>query len=407
MVSAPARPSLIHVPGPWQAVMGSLLRGIRAGQITITMPDGRAHHFAGAAHGPVAAINVNHGSIARRVLAGGDIALAEGYMDGSWDTDDLRAVLDFGLANLSAGWMSEIPFVLRPWHRLLHAVHDNDVQGGSKRNVAYHYDLGNDFYRLWLDDTMTYSAAMFDGDSQPPTHGRLEEAQRRKWDRVLELVQPGSGDHILEIGCGWGGFAVHAAQQAGCRVTGLTLSEEQATLARDRVEQAGLEGRIDIRVEDYRSVSGTYDGIASIEMFEAVGEKWWPVYFERIRDLLTPRRAAGMQVITIAEDRFEAYKREPDFTQRYIFPGGMLPSPERFLAAARGASLSAGAPRFFGRDYATTLSAWAERFEDATPQVRALGFDERFVRMWRYYLAYCTAGFTSGNIDVMQVRLDS
>ena len=270
------------LPNPWHAVIASVLRGIRVGEITVSMPDGRAHRFTGTAPGPIAAITVNDGSIARRILAGGDIALAEGYMDGAWDTDDLGAVLDLGLANLSAGWVADAPFVLRPLHRLWHAMRDNDPWGGSKRNVSHHYDLGNDFYGLWLDETMTYSAAIFDGEPEPPTVEALEAAQRRKWDRILELVQPGSGDHILEIGCGWGGFAMHAAQRAGCRVTGLTLSQEQAAHARDQVERAGLDGRVDIRLEDYRNISGTFDGIASIEMFEAVGEKWWPAYFARV-----------------------------------------------------------------------------------------------------------------------------
>jgi len=224
---------------------------------------------------------------------------------------------------------------------------------------------------------------------------------------ILDLIQPDSRDRILEIGCGWGGFAIHAAKAAGCRVTGLTLSQEQADLARARVHKEGLDGQIDIRVQDYREVPETYSGIASIEMFEAVGEKWWPTYFESVKTLLDPGGAAGLQVITIAEDRFEEYKREPDFLQRYIFPGGMLPSPERFRLAAVSARLTMGEPYFFGRDYARTLAAWSGRFESVLPQIRALGFDERFVRMWRYYLAYCKAGFEAGNVDVMQVRLNS
>ena len=407
MTTAATRNHAVGLPNPWHAVIASVLRGIRVGEIAITTPDAHVHHFKGAAPGPVAAITVKDNSIARRILAGGDIALAEGYMDGLWDTDDLGAVLDLGLANLSAGWVADTPFVLRPLHRLWHAMRDNDPWGGAKRNISHHYDLGNDFYSLWLDDTMTYSSAIFDGEPEQPTVEALEAAQRRKWDRILELVQPGSRDHILEIGCGWGGFAIHAAQQAGCRVTGLTLSEEQAVLAREQVERAGLDGRVDILLEDYRNIAGTYDGIASIEMFEAVGEKWWSTYFARVKELLTPGAAAGIQVITIDDDRFEAYQREPDFTQRYIFPGGMLPSPERFRTAARAAGLSALPPHFFGGDYAKTLAVWAQRFESAVPQVRALGFDERFIRMWRYYLAYCQTGFESGNIDVMQVRLEA
>lgn len=407
---APEDPTTpFRIPSAWDAIIAAVLRDIRAGELTVVMPDGIEHRFVGATPGPAAEIAVRDRSIARRVLAGGDIALARGYMEGLWDTPDLGAVLDLGVANLRLGWIADVPVVLRPFHRAWHAMRDNDPWGGSKRNVSYHYDLGNDFYELWLDDTMTYSSALFEGApsdvTAAPTLDELESGQRHKWDRILELVQPGPRDRILEIGCGWGGFAIHAAQEAGCRVTALTLSHEQAERARERVREAGLDGRVDVRLQDYREMTAAFDGIASIEMFEAVGEKWWPAFFGQVRDLLKPGKAAAIQVITIAEENFETYRRDPDFIQRFIFPGGMLPSPERFESVAASAGLDAEPPRFFGTDYARTLQAWAERFEAALPQVRALGFDERFVRMWRYYFAYCRAGFASGNIDVMQVRL--
>lgn len=396
----------IVLPGPWQVAMAYMLRGICAGALEIHLPNGTVHLFEGTAPGPSAVIHVRDTSLARRIAMGGDVALAESYMDGAWDTPDLEAVLDLGLANLSAGWTADVPFVLRPLHRLWHTLHDNDQRGGARRNIAAHYDLGNEFYSLWLDESMTYSSAVLAEEDSPLTPERLQQAQRRKWDRMLELIQPDSGDHVLEIGCGWGGFAIHAAREAGCRVTGITLSEEQAGHASARVRDEGLDGRVDIRLQDYRDVEGVFDGVASIEMFEAVGEKWWPVFFNRIGDLLAPGAAAALQVITIAEDRYEAYRRNPDFIQRYIFPGGMLPSVERFGATAETAGLAVSDMRLFGRDYAETLSAWAARFEAALPQVRELGFDERFIRMWRYYLAYCRAGFKSGAIDVMQVRLE-
>jgi len=398
-----------HTPNLWDAAAGVLLRDLRAGELVVVTPDGREHRFAGQALGPSARMVVRDHRLARRVLTGGDIALAKAYMDGFWDTPDLDAVLELGLANLKSGWVADLPVLLRPVHRVWHARRDNDPAGGSKRNIAHHYDLGNDFYRLWLDSTLTYSSAVF--DEEPAASGKmpsiedLEAAQRRKWDRILELIQPASGGRLLEIGCGWGGFAVYAAQEAGCRVTALTLSREQADLARERVRDAGLEGRVDVRFQDYREVGETFDGVASIEMFEAVGERWWPTFFARIREFLKPGRAAGIQVITIAEENFEEYRRTPDFIQRFIFPGGMLPSPERFAWAAEAAGLAVATPRFFGRHYARTLAAWAERFESVLPQVRALGYDERFVRMWRYYFAYCRAGFESSNIDVMQVRI--
>jgi cyclopropane-fatty-acyl-phospholipid synthase len=401
---APSR----FVPGISHGVVGVVLRGIRVGELSIETPDGRQHRFTGAAPGPVASMTVRDGSIARRIMMGGANALAEGFMDGSWDTPDLDALLDLGLANLTLGWTAGVPVALRPIDRLWHAMRDNDPRGGSKRNIAHHYDLGNDFYQLWLDDTMTYSAACLLADDRVPlTSEDLARAQRRKWDHVLELIQPTHRDHILELGCGWGGFAVHAAQEAGCRVTGITLSERQADMARVRVREHGLEHLVEVRLQDYREVPETYSGIASIEMFEAVGEKWWPTFFRRVKDLLEPGAAAGFQVITIAEERFEEYRRHPDFTQRYIFPGGMLPSPQRFRAAAQAQDLSVGQARFFGSDYAATLATWADRFEDAMQDVRRLGFDERFIRMWRYYLAYCRAGFQHGTIDVMQVRVET
>ncbi len=389
-----------HLPSGWEAIAFLVLRNLRVGTLTVAMPSGEEHVFGGHP-GPAARIQVVDRATARRVLTGSGIGLAETYMDGLWDTPDLDAVLDLGLANIRAGLGARLPVAQRAAQRAWHRLRDN-TRSGSRKNVEYHYDLGNDFYELWLDDTMTYSCANFE-------HGAadLREAQVRKWDRMLELIQPSAKDRLLEIGCGWGGFAIHAAKEAGCQVTGITLSREQAVLARERVERAGLDGRVDIRIEDYRDVSEQFTAIASIEMFEAVGERWWPVFFSRVKALLEPGRAAALQVITIDDAEFDSYQRNPDFTQRYIFPGGMLPSPTRFREAAEGAGLAVGEPRFFGHDYAATLSQWAKRFECVLPQVRALGFDERFVRMWRYYLSYCRAGFESGNIDVMQVRIET
>jgi cyclopropane-fatty-acyl-phospholipid synthase len=400
-------PDGVRMPTMFEAGLAVMLRSLRAGELTVRMPGGRTHRFAGKGPGPVAEMVVRDRSVARRLATGGSLALAETYMDGAWDTEDLDAVLDLGLANIEKGALSGMPVVLRPFQRVWHAKRDNDPEGGAKRNIAYHYDLGNDFYELWLDDTMTYSCACSGDGLEPFASEELECAQRRKWDRVLDLIQPGAKDRILEIGCGWAGFAIHAAREAGCRVTGITLSEEQFAFARRRVAEEGLEGQVEIRLQDYREVPETFDGIASIEMFEAVGERWWPVFFRRVRELLEPGRAAGMQVITIAEEGFEDYRRNPDFIQRYIFPGGMLPSSRRFREVAESSGLTVAEPRFFGLDYARTLAAWSERFESVLPEVRALGFDDRFIRMRRYYLAYCSTGFRHGSIDVMQARLSS
>jgi len=375
-----------------------LSRGLRAGELTLVGRDGVERRFAGREPGPRATVIVNSRCAARRVGLAGAIGLAQGYMDGDWDTPDLDAVLDLGIANLDPA--PSKPTLLDPVTKVWHRLRDNDVDG-SRKNVAYHYDLGNEFYELWLDETMAYSSALFAGEGEA-----LSDAQLRKWNRMLELLQPSAKDHLLEIGCGWGGFAIHAAKEAGCRVTGVTLSQEQHDWAARCVEEAGVEDRVDVRLQDYRHVAETYSGIVSIEMFEAVGCKWWPVFFGRLKDLLAPGGAVALQTITIEEPRFEDYRRHPDFIQRYIFPGGMLPSPERFAEAARREGLAVNEPLFFGDSYARTLSEWATRFEACVPDVLAMGFDERFVRMWRYYLAYCRAGFSAGSVDVMQVRLE-
>lgn len=402
---------------PSEFVLKSVIgTGIRSGSITFVGRDGSEHRVEGAEPGPSAVVELKSPRAARRTLAGTALGMAEGYMASEWDTPDLDSVLAVGLANLKPK-LKSTPHALTPVARAWHSLRDNSVVG-SRKNIAYHYDLGNDFYRLWLDETMAYSSALY---VDPPTYelskpGRpvsaplpeepLPSAQLRKWDRMLDLLQPSSSDHVLEIGCGWGGFAVYAAEKSGCKVTGVTLSEEQYEFATRQVVEAGLEDRIDIRLQDYRHVPGSFDAIASIEMFEAVGERWWPAFFGRIRELLSPGGTAAIQVITIDDARFDDYRRNPDFIQRYVFPGGMLPSPERFSEVASACGLTVDEPHFFGASYAATIAEWSTRFEAALPEVRALGFDERFVRMWRYYLAYCRAGFTAGTVDVMQVRLE-
>jgi cyclopropane-fatty-acyl-phospholipid synthase len=386
-----------------ELILHAALSRLRRGRLTLVSSTGDEREFVGAEPGPIAHIELNRTRAASRAIIDGSMGLAEGYLAGDWDTPDLDAVLSLGVANLAekpAGANS----LLDPIHRAWHAMRPNTPRG-SKRNIAAHYDLGNDFYELWLDETMTYSSALYAPGATASSED-LATAQRRKWDHLLDLLQPSSKDHILEIGCGWGGFAMHAAREAGCRVTGVTLSEEQHAWAARAAEEAGLDDRIDIRLQDYRHVGDGFSSIASIEMFEAVGQQWWPVFFRRLRELVAPGGAVALQTITIEDHRFEEYRRKPDFVQRYVFPGGMLPSPERFAAAAHAEGLSVSEPIFFGESYAETLAAWQQRFEAALPAVRELGFDERFVRLWRYYLAYCRAGFSGGTIDVMQVRLD-
>jgi cyclopropane-fatty-acyl-phospholipid synthase len=374
---------------------------VRYGALEVRWPDGRTFVYEGPEQGPRAAVRIHDPACVRRAVLGGSIGLAEGYMDGQWDTPDLTALLEFAGRNIDAARAAgrRVTAPLNPVNRLVHALKDN-TRRGAKRNIVYHYDLGNSFYELWLDPDMTYSCALFDGSDAD-----LAAAQRRKWDRLLDLIDPRPGESLLEIGCGWGGFAVHAAKTRGVRVTGITISDEQLAWARKRVAAEGLEDLVEIRHQDYRDVAERFDHVASIEMFEAVGERWWPAFFGTIKEVLSERGRAALQVITIEDERLDDYRRKPDFIQRYIFPGGMLPSPEAFRRVASAAGLAVGVPFFFGSDYAQTLHAWEERFSCAVQRIRQLGFDERFERMWRFYLSYCQAGFRMGSINVMQVAL--
>lgn len=373
---------------------------LSAGQLTLRFPSGREARFVGETGGPAATIEFRTMRPLRRLAAGGSLGFATSYLDGEWETPDLGAVMDLAIAN-EARWqgvMKANPFtalLARMRHRL-----NRNSKAGSRRNIAYHYDLGNAFYGLWLDETMTYSSALF---STPREN--LADAQKAKYQRIIEELKIGKDDHVLEIGCGWGGFAEEAIRTTGCRVTGLTLSKEQAAFAQNRLKQAGLEDRAEIRLEDYRDCEGTFTRIVSIEMFEAVGEENWPIYFDRVKSLLSPAGQALVQVITIAEERFAHYRSHADFIQAYIFPGGMLPSIPAFENTARTSGLSIEDRFRFGRDYEHTLLLWDKAFRENWQRIVSLGFDERFFRMWHYYLQYCAAGFRTGRLDVVQFRL--
>ena len=375
------------------------LRGIVAGRLELTLPGGVCRR-EGAAPGPRAALSVTRPSrLLARLLARGDLGFAEAYVAGDWDSPDPEAVLRLAAVNEPAlGRAGRGMALLQAADRLLHRTRRNDRRG-SRRNIAFHYDLGNAFYRLWLDPGMSYSAACFAAPDEP-----LEEAQARKNAHMLDLLEARAGDRVLEIGCGWGGLALAAARR-GLRVTGITLSREQLAHAREQVRAAGLQDRVELRLQDYREVDETFDHVVSVEMFEAVGEAYWPEFFARVHQLLRPGGRAAMQVITIDEAVFPSYRRGTDFIQRYIFPGGMLPSVTAFQAHAAAAGLRTVRASRDGRGYAETLRRWRDAFERRLPELEALGFDARFQRLWRYYLCYCEAGFELGRIDLLRTAL--
>ncbi|MEQ8665783.1 MAG: cyclopropane-fatty-acyl-phospholipid synthase family protein [Rhodospirillales bacterium] len=377
------------------------LRNVRFGSMRLTLPSGARIRVDGDHPGPQCDVVLRSPMLLFRLMGSGDLGLAEGYMAGEFDTEDLSDLLRFGMANehaLEAAIRPSVP--VRFLCRVLHGLNVNS-RGGSRRNIAAHYDLGNEFYRLWLDSSMTYSAAIFETPDEP-----LETAQIRKYRRLADSLGLKSGDRVLEIGCGWGGFAEIAARDYGCHVVGLTLSVEQAAYARARMRALGLSDRVDIRIQDYRDVDGQFDSIVSIEMFEAVGERYWPTYLETLKARLAAGGRAALQIITIDEDAFEGYKRTPDFIQRYIFPGGMLPPPKRFAHAVDAAELRVADTFFFGPCYAETLRRWDTAFREAWPTIRTLGFDDRFFRMWHYYLRYCEIGFETGRIDVAHFLIE-
>lgn len=389
-------------PGVRERLLRRLLARLQVGRIHVILPSGRCMTVDGIASGPEATVRIRNWRLVNRILLGGDMGVAEGYMAGDWDSPDLAALLDLSLRNERA--LTDLirqPWPVRLLARLRHALHANTPRG-SRRNIAAHYDLGNAFYGHWLDETMSYSSALFESLDEP-----MADGQRHKYERLARALDLRPGDHVLEIGCGWGGFAEIAARDFGCRVTGLTLSREQAVFARTRMADLGLDDRVDIRIQDYRAARGTYDKIASIEMFEAVGEAYWPTYLDTLKARLAPGGRAGLQIITMDDAHFESYRRSPDFIQRYIFPGGMLPGPNAFADAVARAGLRLTDAFFFGPSYAETLRRWDVDFLAAWPEIEKLGFDERFRRMWHYYLKYCEAGFDAGRINVGQFVIDA
>ena len=400
VVVGPNDPELRRAPAAFRTVVKVAAENWEFGRLTFVLPSGREVQIEGAKPGPDARLIINDFRFLTRVLTAGDIGFGEGFMAGEWDTPDLATLLEAFTANLDR------------LHRLLeggafqrmlnffgHALRRNSREG-SKRNILAHYDLGNAFYSRWLDPTMTYSSARFERPGET-----LGEAQRNKYASLARQIELGPDNHVLEIGCGWGGFAEFAAGEIGAKVTGITISPAQYEFAKKRLFDQGLAEKADIRLVDYRDVQGQFDRVASIEMFEAVGEEYWPTYFRKIRDVMAPGGRAGLQIITIRDELFAHYRSRADFIQKYVFPGGMLPSETRLKEETALAGLEWRDIVRFGQNYADTLAEWARRFELAWDEIKGLGFDERFRRLWRFYLGYCEAGFRMGRTNVVQLSL--
>lgn len=397
--------SLRHVVGalafdsPAIRVMDKLVQRITSGTLIVTYPGGRTTRVE-RDDSITASLEIHRPrKLLKRLALRGTVGLAEGYMDGDWETPDLPPLLSLLALNEAAILGNPYGTPLALLDRVQHYLNRNS-RSGSRRNIAYHYDLGNDFYALWLDRTMSYSSAVF-SDPAKPRDEDLETAQSRKYQRLLESCNAKPGDHILEVGCGWGGFAEHAARQ-GIRVTGVTLSTEQRQYAIERLNHAGLSDLVDIRLQDYRDVEGQFDHIVSIEMMEAVGEVFWDTYFAQLNRNLKPGGKLALQVITIDEAIFPLYRETPDFIQLYVFPGGMLPTRTHLLELGERHGLTPDVQSPYGAHYAATCDSWLERVNAHAEELLQLGYDKAFLRRWRFYLAYCIAGFRIGSIDVVQ-----
>ena len=377
-----------------------LVGKLNSGRVDFILPDGRRFRAEGSKPGPVAEVTINNPDVFARLVREGDLGFCDAYLDGWWTTPDLQAFMDFIHAD-NDDMYDGFPgmALVRAWEKARFWFQSNTKRQALK-NISYHYDLGNDFYSLWLDDTMTYSSALFKTSQES-----LEKAQIAKYASMVDQMGVKPGDHVLEIGCGWGGFAEYAAKERGLKVTGLTISKEQLDYANKRIKSKGLSDQVNLKLQDYRDETGVYDGVASIEMFEAVGEKYWPVYFDKIKQCLKPGKQATLQIITIQDARWDVYRKSVDFIQKYIFPGGMLPSPSVLRQEIHRAGLSVQHSIEFGKSYSQTLRRWFEVFNNKWDNISAMGFDDRFRRMWNFYLTSCAATFESGNCDVTQITL--
>jgi len=378
----------------------AVLSNLQCGRLVLTLPDGTQHEFSGGGAGPSAELHIHNEAALRALFRDGKMGFCEAFMEGDLSSQTLPQLIELAVRHdkylekaLKTGWFRQAGL------RLFHLLRRNNKQGSAK-NIAHHYDIGNSFYEAWLDPTMTYSSAVFDSDDDD-----LTTAQLNKYKRLAELADIQPGDRVLEIGCGWGGFAKYASEHRGAHVTGVTISKAQLAYAKASLAKAGLQDKVDLLLMDYRDLQGRFDKIVSIEMFEAVGQAYWPTYFSAISRMLKSGGRAAIQSITIDHDAFHSYREQPDFIQRYIFPGGMLPSMPMLDSPVTRAGLELVTEQGYAADYARTLKEWRQRFLTAWPNLASDKFDNRFKRMWELYLAYCEGGFRAGMIDVKQMLL--
>jgi cyclopropane-fatty-acyl-phospholipid synthase len=372
----------------------NLSQGINKGTLLVTMPNHDTVSFLGKAAGAEAHWHIHDWEVVKSLATRGDIGLGETYAAGLWDADDLDALFRVFIDNLDdLDRLANGSRISQFWFRIINTIFRRNSLRGSSQNIRSHYDVGNDFYRLWLDDTMTYSSALYDNNAIP-----LETAQKNKYQRILDHI--GSArERVLEVGCGWGGFAEHATD-AGHQLTGVTISKQQHEFSKKR-----LGDRTDIRLQDYRHIQGKFDAITSIEMFEAVGQRYWPTYFTKLKDCLAKDGVAMIQTITVQDDAFSGYSKRSDYIRHYVFPGGMLPSIAKFKESTQQAGLICRDVYAFGKDYSKTLKEWLRRFDANEAMIRNLGYSTSFIRSWRLYLNMCAASFACGRTDVIQAEL--
>jgi cyclopropane-fatty-acyl-phospholipid synthase len=392
----------IKFPFYWSIFINQIRKNWEIGTLEIELPNGETSIINGKINNDIiqsAHLKINNYRAFRRILFSGDIGFFEGYRNNDWQTRDLYALLQTISLNLDGieKFQNNAP-LKNTLHLLLHWLRPNSKKG-SRKNIYAHYDIGNEFFEKWLDKSMTYSAGIFDNSED------LENAQIRKYEEIAKSVDLKAGDSILEIGCGWGGFAIYAAHNIGAKVTCVTISQAQHDYTQALIKERGLEDKIELKLMDYRDIDGQFDAIVSIEMFEAVGEAYWSIYFTKLQSLLKPNGKVGLQIITIRDDLFDDYRNNTDFIQNYIFPGGMLPSIAKLHEIAEANDFNAHIRRVFGIDYYKTLIEWGNRFEKAWNDGKIIGFDLNFKRLWDFYLAYCAAGFKSKRTDVVHLVL--